>query len=401
MEFREEKSPMVNTISLKVVTTLMKVHIFLIALFYFRNWRKTIDILSVLRRQLKKYRGAAGIQKISKVDGMYYWDMYGEGWPSSAFKRNAKREFNRVSNPSLSHVGMRNVLFGITTKCPMKCEHCYEWDNLNLKERLSFSDLQKVIEKLIHYGAGQIHFGGGEPMMRYEDMLSVIKKYSKRTGFWIITSGFQLTEVRAQQLKTAGLTGVCVSIDHHVTESHNTFRNYPQAYEIAQHAVMAANRAGLVTSLSLCVTRQYAQKENLEAYVAMGRRLGVSFIQFLEPRAVGHYNGKEVDLSFEQKYMLEEVFLKVNTEAAHHQDPIIIYHEYYKPTIGCRGAGNGTFYIDPLGEVHACPFCRKSVGNVVTDSIEYCVDRLRAKGCTVPVPEVAKQKTRELEVIEN
>jgi MoaA/NifB/PqqE/SkfB family radical SAM enzyme len=397
----EVKSPMVNTISVKVITTFMKIHIFLIALFYFKNWNKTVDTLNVLKSYLRKYRGDKGIQKISKVDGKYYWDMYGEAWPSAGFKRNAIREFNRVSNLSAHHVGMRNVLFGITTKCPLKCEHCYEWDNLNVKERLTFSDLKLIIDKLISYGVGQIHFGGGEPMMRFEDVLKLVKQYSDHVGFWLITSGFQLTEVRARQLKEAGLTGVCVSMDHHVEELHNTFRNYPQSYQTAQEAVQASNKAGLVTSLSLCTTKEFTQKKNLEAYVAMGRKLGVSFIQFLEPRAVGHYDGKDVKLSKEQKSVLEEVFLKVNTEDVHHQDPMIIYHEYYKPTMGCRGAGNGSFYIDPLGNVHACPFCRKSVGNIVTDSVEDCVDRLHEKGCTATAITSVIQNLPTLEVIEN
>jgi MoaA/NifB/PqqE/SkfB family radical SAM enzyme len=295
---------------------------------------------------------------------------------------------------------MRNVLFGITTKCPLKCEHCYEWDNLNVKERLSFSDLQLIIEKLVNYGVGQIHFGGGEPMMRFEDVLKLVELYRDRVGFWLITSGFQLTEVRARQLKEAGLTGVCISIDHHVEELHNEFRKYPQSFQIAQEAVHASNKAGLVTSLSLCTTKEFTHKKNLETYVSMGRNLGVSFIQFLEPRAVGHYNGKDVKLSSEQKSVLEEVFLKVNTEVVHRQDPMIIYHEYYLPTMGCRGAGNGTIYIDPLGQVHACPFCRKSVGNIVTDSVENCVDRLREKGCASPVITSINQKVQTLETIE-
>ncbi len=42
----EVKSPMVNTISVKVITTFMKIHIFLIALFYFKNWNNSKDFES-------------------------------------------------------------------------------------------------------------------------------------------------------------------------------------------------------------------------------------------------------------------------------------------------------------------------------------------------------------------
>lgn len=401
MRISERKSPMVSGLLLKLLTSFMKVHIFTIALFHFKNWTKTVDTVSLLKGQMKKYRGSRGIQRMAKVDGKYYWDMYGEGWPSAGFIRNVRRECNRINAPSNAHVGMRNVLFGITTKCPLKCEHCYEWNNLNIKERLSFADLQSVIEKLISYGVGQIHFGGGEPMMRYHDIIELVNQYHNRVGFWMVTSGFQLTEERAYELKRAGLTGVCVSIDHHEAALHNAFRHYPESYEIAHQAVKGANKAGLVTALSLCATKEYTTKENIDAYVSMGQSLGVSFIQFLEPRAVGHYDGMEVKLSEDQKKIVEEAFLKFNTTSSHQQSPIIIYHEYYKPTIGCRGAGNGAFYIDPLGEVHACPFCRKSAGNLVTDNMEECIDRLRQKGCAVPATLSITQAHKELVAIES
>lgn len=390
---------MVSGILVKLVTACMRIHIFLIAWVHYKNWNKALTTIRLLKGQIKKYTGAHAIRKVAHIDNRYYWDMYGEGWPSRAFIRNVQRECNRIHASPDDHVGMRNVLFGITTKCPLKCEHCYEWDNLNLKERLSFSDLQMAFEKLITYGVGQIHLGGGEPMMRYHDIIALLQLYSDRVGIWIVTSGFQLTEERAYELKRAGLTGVCVSLDHHEEAAHNRFRNDDQSYQAAHRAATAARNAGLVTALSLCATKEFTTEENIRAYIAMGRSLGVSFIQFLDPRAVGHYEGKDVKLSADQKRILEEVFLQTNTTPAHQDDPIIIYHEYYKPTLGCRGAGNGAFYIDPLGEVHACPFCRKSAGNLLTNSLEECVHKLRQKACAVPLPSIT-QTVRELETIE-
>jgi len=178
-----------------------------------------------------------------------------------------------------------------------------------------------------------------------------------------------------------------------------TFRNFEQSFESAHHAASNAKRAGMVTALSLCTTKEYTTHENITTYIAMARKLGVSFIQFLEPRAVGHYEGKDVKLSMEQKQVLDELFLEINASPLHQQDPIIIHHEFYKSTLGCRGAGNGTFYIDPLGEIHACPFCRRSAGNILTNSIAECINRLRQKGCAVTNTPLL-QSMENLEVIE-
>ncbi len=381
-----EESPMVHGIKLKLVTRLIKIHIFFIALFHFKNWRKTMTTVNVLKSRIKKYIGPKYIQRIAQVDGYYYWDMYGAGWPSSLFVRNVIRECERINSTDADHVGMRNVLFGFTVKCPMQCEHCFEWDNLNLKEKLSFEDVCLIIEKLIQYGVGQIHLGGGEPMMRYEDLLSLLKRYRNQVGFWIVTSGYQLTKERAYELKAAGLTGICVSIDHHDEQWHNEFRHHKKIFSMACEAAVAARETGMVTALSLCATREFLTHENLEAYMLMAKRLKVSFVQLLEPRATGHYAGKDVQLSDDHKKMLEQLFLKVSHDPSYSSYPAVIYHEYYKPTLGCRGAGAGAFYIDPLANVHACPFCRKSAGNLLTDSVADCVDKLKINGCASPAP---------------
>lgn len=380
------KSPMVQGVKLNVVPRLIKMHIFLIALFHFKNWSKTLTTVNLLKSRIRQYIGPKSIQRIVQIDGYYYWDMYGAGWPSSLFVRNVIRELVRINSKDTDHVGMRNVLFGFTVKCPMQCEHCFEWDNLNLKEKLSFEDVCVIIEKLIKYGVGQIHLGGGEPMMRYEDLLSLLKRYRNQVGFWIVTSGYQLTKERAYELKAAGLTGVCVSIDHHDEQWHNEFRHHKKLFGMACEAAVASREAGMVTALSLCATREFLTQENLETYMVMAQKLNVGFVQVLEPRAAGHYAGKDVQLSDEQKKILEEMFLKVNHDPAYHQYPTVIYHEYYKSTLGCRGAGAGAFYIDPLANVHACPFCRKAVGNLLTESVAECVDKLRSNGCASPSP---------------
>jgi len=373
----------------KLAIKMMGIHIFLIVLFHFKNWKKTIHLVRKLQTRIRQYRGPKSIRRVAVVDGGFYWDMYAQRWPSRGFARSVMREAHRAGEGGDAHPGLRTVLMAVTTKCALRCEHCFEWDNLNLKEKLSFADLDRIIFQLISYGATQIHFGGGEPMMRFDDVVTLINKYSHQTAFWIVTSGFQVTRERAEQLKDAGLAGLCVSIDHHQASKHNEFRHFPNAFAMATQAVQFANEAKLVTSLSLCATKEYLSRENLDAYMNMARDIQVSFVQFLEPRAVGHYEGKDVMLDAEQKKILGDVFLEINNDPRFDDYPLAIYHEYYKETLGCRGAGESSLYIDPLGNVHACPFCRNTMGNLLTDSVKDCVERLRGVGCQLsPLPRV-------------
>lgn len=375
-----------------MITTIIQIHIIYILLRHLKSLKKALQTARKFRAQIKLYRGQNGIQKLIKVGRKYYWDMYGAAWPSAGFVRNVKRECNRVNASGVAHVGMRNVLFAITTKCPLQCEHCFEWNNLNKPERLSLSDLHLSIDKLIAYGAGQIHLSGGEPMMRYDDIISLLKTYHHKVGFWIYTSGYGVSPGKAKALKKAGLTGMSISLDHFDEGWHNKFRHYKNAFNIAQEAVDACREAGLVTTLTICVTKEFISRQNLETYLQMAKSLGVSFVQILEPKAVGHYEGKPVHLSTDEKKVLSDFYLETISNPQYQDFPGVMYHEHYKESLGCRGAGNGAFYIDPLGGVHACPFCRHSVGNLVTDSIEDCVNRLWSNGCGVT--ELPKIKER-------
>ncbi len=372
---------LVNGLELQLAIFCIKVHLFITALLYLKSVRQTIYVVRILRQQIKKYRGPKSIQKIAKVNGVYYWDMYGAGWPSAGFTRNIQRECRRaIANPS-EHVGMRNVLVAITTKCPLQCEHCFEWTNLNVKERLSYTDLQTIIEKLIRYGVGQIHLSGGEPMMRYPEVLKLVEHYHHQVGFWLITSGYQLTENKAQALKQAGLMGVSISLDYVEDTKHDQFRHYAGSFDAAKNAAVFSNQAGLVTTFTLCATKEFLNESNLMHYANFARQCGVVFIQLLEPRAVGHYENMPVQLQPAHRELLREFFLNFNSQSQYKDFPAIIYHEYYRETLGCRGGGNGAFYIDPLGIVHACPFCRKNAGNIVTMPVEDCVNNLRMGGC--------------------
>lgn len=373
----------------QILLRLFTAHVFFIILLHFKNWNRSIGILRKMQKKMDRYR-VTGTRRLAIVDGGIYWDMYSERWPSPGFVRSVIREARQADEGAEAHTGIRTVLFGITTKCALRCEHCFEWDNLNLKERLTLQDLDRMISHLLDYGATQIHLSGGEPMMRFDDIITLLNKHSRRASFWIITSGFHVTKERAVLLKQAGLRGMAVSIDSHEVFKHDKFRHFDGAFEMASQAVYAANEAGLVTTLSLCTVQEYVSRENLEAYMEMAKAMKVSFVQLLEPRAVGHYRGISVQLDENARQVLADTYLRFNSKDGY---PMVVYHEFYRSTLGCSGAGAGSMYIDPLGAVHACPFCRNSVGNLLNDSVKDCIDRLRSDGCPIePLPEIKKSK---------
>ena len=137
----------------------------------------------------------------------------------------------------------------------------------------------------------------------------------------------------------------------------------------------------MVVALSLCVTKEFTTIDNLMTYANLAKKLGVSFIQLLEPRAVGHYSGIDVSLTEEQISILEKFYLEMNYNPKYKNYPLISYHGFSQRRQGCYGAGNRTFYVDTEGDINACPFCQKKSGSVLDNDFELSLKELQNTGC--------------------
>lgn len=218
-------------------------------------------------------------------------------------------------------------------------------------------------------------------MVRFKDLITILKNTNPGTDFWIITSGFQLTEEKARQLKEAGLTGVMISMEHHLETEHNQFRGYDQAYSWATRAAVNAQKAGLVTALSLCATRSYTTAANLTAYLELAKDIGVTFVQLLEPRATGGYFGKDVALRPEQIELLEQFYINYNTLPEWSDYPIVSFVGYLQRRSGCLGGGDQYLYINTDGNVQVCPFCKGTAASALEFPPEDIMDLLANQSC--------------------
>jgi len=339
---------------------------------------RTMNALVALKRSVI---GAQRIAKKVNVDGRYFWDLYVPGWPGQTFREYFKGEMNRISPLQGKANRFTNVFLAITKKCPLHCEHCFEWEALNKADTLSLEDLRRIVHRFYQMGISQIQLTGGEPMLRLDDMIEVISTAPGKIDFWVLTSGVNFNATNAHRLKEAGLTGVVVSMDHFDPEAHNRFRGNQHSFALVQEAVKHAIEANLVTALSICVTRSFVTEANLMAYAELAKKMGVAFIQVLEPKPVGHYAGKDVVLHEEQTRILDEFYQKMNFDEAYAGYPIVCYHGYYQRKVGCFGSGSRSVYVDTDGEVMPCPFCRRKAVHSLAPEMKEVVDQMQKTGC--------------------
>ena len=370
-----------NGINKELAEFKIRLNLLKIVLRHFKSPIKIINILLKLDKIRRKVLGQNRLRKLVKANGKLYWDLYTPGCESYAFDRYIEGEINRITPIKSTTNRFINVFLAITKKCSLKCEHCYEWESLNLKETLSYSDLKSIVEKVQEKGVGQIQFTGGEPLLRIDDLIRLIETASVETEFWINTSGHKLTLENARRLKDAGLNGVVISLDHFDKDLHNSFRGNKYSFDWVQNGVQNSIANNLVVGLSICVTRSFVSKKNLLSYAQMAKAMKVSFIQILEPKPVGHYKNKDVLLNNEQLKLLEEFYIELNYNKRFKDYPIITYHGFHQRKLGCFAAGNRSFYIDTDGDIHACPFCQKKSGNVLDMDFDTSIESLLKFGC--------------------
>jgi MoaA/NifB/PqqE/SkfB family radical SAM enzyme len=325
-------------------------------------------------------RSGNTLRKAARVGRRYTLDIYMPAFPSPAASRFLTQEIRRHHDNAGGNV-LQTAIIAITKECPLRCEHCCEWENLNRPDTVGSAELQTMVHRLAARGVTQIFFSGGEPLRRLDDLLAACASVSSSVDCWVITSGVGLTPLVAGRLAEAGLTGVVISVDHWNAEEHDAFRGRRGVFDAAMHASAHAAAAGLTVAFSLCPTRALATREHLERYAELARSRGAAFIQIMEPRQVGHYADRDVLLGAEEIATLETWHDWMNFDPANAGAPIVTYPALLQRRAGCLGAAERYFYVDTNGDAHACPFCRNPAANVVREGVDAAVDALRARGC--------------------
>jgi MoaA/NifB/PqqE/SkfB family radical SAM enzyme len=365
----------------KFIKWLMWDNIFIVALKKFRNPFVAVQKIRQLKQLRNQYRNQHPPVKYSFVGNKYFVNYNTPAWPSKAFDRYLSHLFNRTiphKQPSLN-----TLVFAITKKCGFQCEHCCEWENLNKPEVLSKEDLLLIILRFQQLGVSQVQLSGGEPLNRFNDILFLLDNASPGTDFWLYTTGYQLTAEKAKLLKEHGLRGITISLDNCDEESHDAFRGKKGSYQRALLAAQYATQEGLAVCFSLCATKQFISNENLMRYAEVAKKAGASFIQILEPKAVGHYAGHNVILNDHHQKILEQFSEKMNYDNVYSSYPIITYHGHYSRKLGCSGSGKDYLYVDTDGDIHNCPFCRRKLFSAFDDSFIDLITGMKMKGCGV------------------
>jgi 12,18-didecarboxysiroheme deacetylase len=149
------------------------------------------------------------------------------------------------------------VIWNITEKCNLNCQHCYAATAVSSEPELTFAEGKKLIDDLSEFGCPVILFSGGEPLLRPDLTELVDYAVSKGIRAVISTNGTLIEQNAAEKLKKIGLSYVGISLDG-LREMHDRFRASPGAFDEAMNGIRTCMNAGLKVGLRFTVCRENA-----------------------------------------------------------------------------------------------------------------------------------------------
>ena len=195
------------------------------------------------------------------------------------------------------------LLAELTHRCPLRCPYCSNPLELSrASAELDTMTWKRVFTEAAQLGVLQVHFSGGEPLVR-RDLVELVG-HASQLGLYgnLITSGIHLDAARLAELVEAGLEHVQLSIQDADFAGGDRIAGLPGAQNAKRRVARLVREAGLPLTVNAVVHRQNLDHlgDIIELAVALDAdRLEVAHVQYygwaLRNRAALLPNRKQLD----------------------------------------------------------------------------------------------------------
>jgi radical SAM protein with 4Fe4S-binding SPASM domain len=260
--------------------------------------------------------------------------------------------------------GLQILEIELTDKCNLNCRHCYLGKKYGILMNKNLAC--RIIGEAKKLGVHDLILTGGEPLL--VPKLFEFARYARKLKIPRIglqTNGILINEKNIGSIK-GNFDFVQLSIDSLFDSS---FRKVPNN-KIAKAIKLLINEK--VPTLLQCTIHK-SNLDEMEKIARFGNKLGAS-VGF--NRMCGTGNATNIDDEQLSPKELETMLKKIFELKKHYNvrcsDPILFSFKKASSGGKIHGgciAGIASCYVSCKGEVYACPFIRKSAGNVNEKSI--------------------------------
>jgi radical SAM protein with 4Fe4S-binding SPASM domain len=261
-------------------------------------------------------------------------------------------------------------------QCNQKCIFCYAAGQaMGKTKELTTEQWKKAIDRLETARVPMVTFTGGEPTQRAD--IAELVGYAKRMVTRLNTNGVNLTPELVEQLKTAGLDSVQVTLYSHDENIHNALVGSNYHADTVQ-GIRNAVEAGLDISINTPLCKKNADYEKTLAFI---HSLGVRFVTVSGLICIGMagINHEEYDLGADALLGIVKTakeFCNAHEMEMDFTSPGLIKAEKLESlnmNVPMCGAALSNMAIAPDGTVVPCQSWLGTdapLGNILTDSFK-------------------------------
>lgn len=258
--------------------------------------------------------------------------------------------------------------WSLTSRCNLKCIHCYNASGKPKEEELTLNEALMVADKLKENGVKAVNFGGGECCLR-KDFIGIFKYLNKldiKISYTTNGTTFNIIEPFLHLFHDIG-----VSIDFGEKEKHDWFRGVPGTFEKAINTIKKLVEKGVNTEIVTCLTKLNCSEKELKKIHSLAKTLNVDYWRVNRFRA----NGRGID-NKEYLFLTKDDIKNAYSFLAKFVDdsvsvPEPIFRVAFGGNYSIEGDPSGftAFRIQPNGEVTPSVFLTISGGNIKKKSL--------------------------------
>lgn len=205
------------------------------------------------------------------------------------------------------------VSIELTSKCNLKCKHCYTDAGLQQEKELSKDEMFKLIDELYSIEVGDLIYTGGEPLCRPD--IFEIAQYADEQDFsqTLSTNGTLIDMETTSKIARLGFSGVQVSIEGNEAQ-HDALTGVKGSYRKSLKALENLEREGIVCAVATTITSL-----NIEYIPSLIRKIyeetpacRIRLLKFL-PMGRGE-NACDLEVSTEELKKLYSVIKEIEKE---------------------------------------------------------------------------------------
>lgn len=272
--------------------------------------------------------------------------------------------------------------------CPLECVCCYAdyGEIMDIKEPLGTEEWKKIIDKCKDAGIPMLTFTGGEPLTR-PDIVELVR-YSSWFVTRLNTSGYTLTKELAEELRSASLDGVQITLYSHNPEIHDGLVGRKGAFEKTIEGIKNALDAGLSVSIN---TPLVERNKDYLSLIRFANKLGVYCLGCSSLIPTGNaveqiHTGQALSPEELKEILKEAVSLcnELNMDISFTSPGWIDSKELLEiglPSAPICGACLSNMAITPSGEVVPCQswLSGETLGNILSQSWDTIWNSKRCK----------------------